>query len=83
MKETDTKLSIKNNKNPKFCLKINICVCMQVVGHYGVSIPDISSAQVDDSGEYWAISNVIFHYLTQGDTINLNTLQVIHVYNSY
>ena len=50
---------------------------MQVVGRQGVSLPDISSARVNTSGDYWAIDNVIFNYLTQGDTINLNTMQVI------
>ena len=50
---------------------------MQVVGRQGVSLPDLSSARVNTSGDYWAIDNVIFNYLTQGDTINLNTMQVV------
>ena len=55
---------------------------MQVVGRQGVSLPDISSARVNTSGDYWAIDNVIFNYLTQGDTINLNTMQVIYRYRT-
>ena len=48
----------------------------QVVGSGGVFMANISRSSVDPGAPYWRITEVLTHYLTEGDTINLSNGEV-------
>ena len=52
----------------------------KVLGEQGVYFADISHANIDSGGQYWDITDVDTHYLTQDDRIDINTWAVIFAY---
>ncbi|XP_062601136.1 cyanophycinase-like [Saccostrea cucullata] len=48
----------------------------KVIGQNGVVFIDVSHAHHDPHSTYYSVSNVIFHYLTNGDLIGLRNLNI-------
>jgi len=50
---------------------------MEVMGEEGVTVFDLSNAEIKDSTDYFSIENVSVTYLTQGDRFDPNTKTVL------
>ena len=66
--------AFSNNLLVRVCTMKNFR--LQVIGEHGVFFADLSNAEIDSGGQYWDVENVATHYLTQDDTININSWAV-------